>query len=76
VLFHEDGGGINETAARYGIGFRDDVVAAIDALRGEYASLRSRVLEQAPSGDAMCARYRRAIQRLLTEEAATTPPPR
>lgn len=57
VLYHEDGGGIVELASRYGIGFRDDVVGAIREARERYPELRTRVLEQAPSGDAMCAEY-------------------
>jgi hypothetical protein len=65
VLYHEDGGGIVETASRYGIGYRDDVQGAIVAARSRYAELRAEVLELAPSGDAMCARYRAALQRLL-----------
>ena len=72
VLYHEDGGGIVETASRYGIGFRDDVAAAVEAARERYGELRGRVLELAPSGDAMCARYRRALERLLVQPAAGT----
>ncbi len=66
VLYHEDGGGIVELASRYGIGYRDDVAAAIDEARTRYAELRRRVLEQAPSGDAMCAGYREQIEELLS----------
>ncbi len=65
VLYHEDGGGIVEMASRYGIGYRDDVAGAIGAMRERYGELRERVLEQAPSGDAMCAAYRKLIQGLL-----------
>ena len=45
VLYHEDGGGIVETARRYGIGFRDDVAEAIGELHGRYGELRRRVLD-------------------------------
>jgi len=65
VLYHEDGGGIVELASRYGIGYRDDPAAAIEAARSGYDELRDRVLAGAPSGDAMCAEYRVVIQRLL-----------
>ena len=66
VLYHEDGGGIVEVASPYGIGFRDDVAAAIGEMRERYPELRRRVLEQAPNGDAMCARYRELIETLLS----------
>jgi glycosyltransferase involved in cell wall biosynthesis len=65
VLYHEDGGGIVEMASRYGIGFRDDVAGAIAEARERYPELRKRVLEQAPSGDAMCAEYQRLIESLI-----------
>jgi glycosyltransferase involved in cell wall biosynthesis len=65
VLYHEDGGGIVELASRYGIGYRDDVTAAIIETRKRYGELRQAVLERAPSGDLMCARYRTLLQRLL-----------
>ncbi|HZR91590.1 MAG TPA: hypothetical protein VFA44_04190 [Gaiellaceae bacterium] len=65
VLYHEDGGGIVELASRYGIGYRDDVAAAIAELRSRYGELRARVLELAPAGDEMCARYRAVLQREL-----------
>ena len=66
VLYHEDGGGIVETARRYGIGFRDDVAEAIGELHGRYGELRRRVLEHPPSGDVMCAEYRELIDALLS----------
>jgi glycosyltransferase involved in cell wall biosynthesis len=65
VLYHEDGGGIVEQASRYGIGYRDDITAAIGEMRARYRELRQAVLEHAPSGDLMCARYRSLLQRLL-----------
>ncbi len=65
VLYHEDGGGIVEMASRYGIGYRDDVAGAIGEMRERYGELRQRVLEQAPSGDAMCAGYEELIRALL-----------
>jgi glycosyltransferase involved in cell wall biosynthesis len=65
LVYHEDGGGIVEIGSRFGVGFRDDVAAAVDQMRDRYDELRARVLAEAPSGDAMCARYRRIIERLL-----------
>jgi glycosyltransferase involved in cell wall biosynthesis len=65
VLYHEDGGGIVETASRYGIGYRDDVAGAISEMRSRYPGLRRRVLELTPSGETMCARYEAVIETLL-----------
>jgi glycosyltransferase involved in cell wall biosynthesis len=66
VLFHQDGGGIVELASRYGIGYRDDIGSAIGEMRERYGELRQRVLEQAPSGEMMCAGYRELISSLLS----------
>jgi glycosyltransferase involved in cell wall biosynthesis len=65
VIYHEDGGGIVEMASRYGIGYRDDAAGAVCEMRERYDELRKRVLEQAPSGDVMCARYQELIQSQL-----------
>ena len=64
VLYHEDGGGIVELASRYGIGYRDDVAGAIEQMRGRYPELRQRVLQQPPSGAAMCAAYEHVLESL------------
>ena len=64
LLYHEDGGGIVELGRRYGIGFRDDVAGAIGEMRSRYADLRRTVLDDPPSGDEMCRRYRAAIDAL------------
>jgi len=60
-LYHEDGGGVVELCREFGIGFRDDVAGAVHAMRDRYSELRGKVLENSPSGDSMCARYRRLI---------------
>jgi hypothetical protein len=65
LLYHEDGGGIVELGRELGIGFRDDPAAAVIELRTRYDELRASVLARPPSGDAMCAAYRRVIQSLL-----------
>jgi glycosyltransferase involved in cell wall biosynthesis len=65
LLYHEDGGGVVELGRELGIGFRDDPAGAVRELRNRYDELRARVLARPPSGDAMCAAYRRVIQRLL-----------
>jgi glycosyltransferase involved in cell wall biosynthesis len=65
VLYHSDGGGIVELASRYGVAYRHDVLEAVTRVRESYEELRRSVLERAPSGDLMCARYRRILQRLL-----------
>jgi glycosyltransferase involved in cell wall biosynthesis len=65
LLYHADGGGTPEVGERFGIEFRDDVRAAVLALRARYDELRRAVLERAPSGDAMCQAYVQLIQRAL-----------
>jgi glycosyltransferase involved in cell wall biosynthesis len=65
LIYHEDGGGIVEIGRHFGIAFRDDPASAIRDMRDRYDVLRRHVLENAPAGDAMCARYRRVIQQLL-----------
>lgn len=69
LLYHEDGGGIVEAGARYGIGFRDDVGAAVQAMRARYPEFRTRVLHGMPSGDRMCLEYVDVIQQLLARRA-------
>jgi hypothetical protein len=68
LLYHLDGGGIVEAGERYGIGFRDDVVAAIDALRVRYAEFHARVRTEAPSGDRMVQAYVNRIASLVAQE--------
>lgn len=65
LIYHEDGGGIVELGRRWGVGFRDDVRKAIVEARERYTELRANVLQDAPSGDLMCAEYGRVLQRLL-----------
>jgi glycosyltransferase involved in cell wall biosynthesis len=69
LLYHEDGGGIVEAGLKYGIGFRDDVGAAVEAMRSRYAECRKRVLERMPSGDQMCMDYARLATRLVMGES-------
>jgi glycosyltransferase involved in cell wall biosynthesis len=70
LIYHQDGGGIVELGLRYGVGFRDDVRAAIVEARERYAELRGRVLADVPPGDRMCVDYGRIILRLLAAGAA------
>lgn len=67
LLYHEDGGGVVEAGRRYGIGFREDVAAALLEARDRYAELRGQVLERMPSGDRMVLEYASVLQRLLAE---------
>jgi glycosyltransferase involved in cell wall biosynthesis len=69
LLYHEDGGGIVEAGVRYGIGFRDDVGAAVESMRSRCAEYRLRVLGEMPSGERMCLEYGDIIQRLIAERA-------
>ena len=62
LLYHVDGGGVAEIGQRFGLGFREDIRAAILEMRERYAELRRRVLADPPSGDRMCLDYWRVIQ--------------
>ena len=74
LVYHEDGGGIVEAGLRYGIGYREDVGSAIRQMRGDYDTMRGRVLESIPSGDRMCAEYVDVIQQMLaTRETRPSP---
>ena len=65
LIYHEDSGGTVELGRQYGIGFREDVLSAIQAMRSRYAEFRRAVLSTPPSGDWMCIQYRRLIQRCI-----------
>jgi glycosyltransferase involved in cell wall biosynthesis len=65
LLYTADTGGTVELGKKFGILLGDDFSAAIDALRARYAELRNSVLCAAPSGDQMCASYRRIVQQLV-----------
>jgi glycosyltransferase involved in cell wall biosynthesis len=73
VAYHEDGGGIVEVAGRFGVGYRDDVAAAIHELRERYSTLRKATLADPPSGDEMSLQYRKIIQRILADAGAAVP---
>lgn len=66
LIYHEDGGGINEAGEKYGIAFRDDVAGAIALMQRDYLQKRRQLLADIPSGDLMCLEYARIIQRLLS----------
>ena len=68
MIFHEDGGGIVEIGRRFGLGFRDDVTAALHGIRERYAEFRGKVLAEPPSGDRMCIAYREVIQQTLAQD--------
>jgi glycosyltransferase involved in cell wall biosynthesis len=65
LIYHEDGGGINEAGLKYGIGFRDDVAGAITSMREHYTTKCAEVLANMPSGDRMCLEYAEVVQRLV-----------
>lgn len=65
LLYHADGGGINEAGRRYGLEFRDDLRARVLEMRERYPELRRKVLEAPPSGDLMSLHFRRLVQSLL-----------
>lgn len=65
LLYHPDTGGTVELGKKFGVLIQGDLVAAVEEMREAYARLRDRVLREAPSGDLMCASYRRLVQALL-----------
>jgi glycosyltransferase involved in cell wall biosynthesis len=65
VLYHEDGGGIVDMCCRYGVAFRDDLVAAFEHVRKDMPELRRKVFQHMPSGDQMVHDYANIIQRLV-----------
>ena len=65
VLYHEDGGGIVESARHYGLAFGESPIPAIAEARAHYDHLRLRALRHSPSGIQMCGDYLRIIQQLL-----------
>lgn len=67
LLYHEDGGGIVEAGQRYGLGFREDVVAGVREAIERLGELRHRLMQQMPSGDRMVLDFADTIQRLAVE---------
>jgi glycosyltransferase involved in cell wall biosynthesis len=67
LVYHEDGGGVVEAGLRYGVGFRENVAAALMDARDRYAELRAKVITHTPSGDRMVLSYAEILQRLLAE---------
>jgi len=66
LIYHQDGGGINEAGELYGIGFREDPVEAVLQMKKEYPEYRKRLFKNMPSGDRMCLEYLDVIQELLS----------
>ena len=73
LVYHEDGGGVVEAGRRYGVGFRENVAAALMEARDRYAELHAQVLARIPSGDRMVLSYAEILQRLLAERNGNTP---
>lgn len=65
LIYHKDGGGIVEFGKRYGIGFTDNVRAAVLEAKDNYGALRSGVLADPPSGARMVGQYLSVVKRLL-----------
>jgi glycosyltransferase involved in cell wall biosynthesis len=68
VAYHEDGGGIVEVARRFGVGYRDSAVEAVQDLRTRWPALRLQVLQHAPSGERMAVEYRTLLERLIAAQ--------
>ena len=67
LLYHEDGGGINEAGRRYGLGFRDDLVPKLREIAAHLPEYHAKVLRQMPSGDRMVLEYADALQALVAQ---------
>ena len=67
IVYHEDGGGIVDMCSRYGVGFRDNLEAAVNEAIHRRQELRQQVLRKIPSGDRMVHDYADIIQRLIAE---------
>jgi glycosyltransferase involved in cell wall biosynthesis len=65
LLYTADTGGTVELGQRFGVLAEDDLSMTLDLLRTRYKELRTRVLNEAPSGDLMCLQYRRLVQSLM-----------
>ncbi len=65
LVYHEDGGGIVEAGRRYGLGYRDDPIPALQEMAARWPEFRRRVLSQMPSGDRMAMDYADACVRLI-----------
>ena len=68
LLYTADTGGTVELGREFGVLLGEDLGSAFQMLRENYVDLRKAVLSQAPSGDVMCATYRRVIQQLVCAE--------
>ncbi len=67
LLFTSDGGGTVEVGRRFGVLLADDPAAAIAEIRARHQEIRSRLLEEGPSGEKMCASYTGILRRLLAQ---------
>lgn len=65
LLYTADTGGTVELGRRFGVLLGGDFREAVGLLRTRHEELRNAVLREAPSGDAMCAAYRRIVQQLV-----------
>jgi len=68
LLYTADTGGTVELGRQFGILLEDDFKGALDQLLQSYATLRNEVMSRSPSGDTMCASYRRLLQQLICTE--------
>jgi len=62
LLYTSDTGGTVELGERFGVLLGEDFQSAVDEMSARYTGLRNHILQEAPSGDSMCAAYRRIIQ--------------
>lgn len=67
LLYHADGGGINEAGRRYGLEFRDDLIERLQEMKDRFPEFRQKVLSVPPSGDLMSLEFRRLVQSQLCQ---------
>ena len=65
LLYHEDGGGINEAGRKYGLGFRDNLQDAVKKMIADLPAYHRKALDLMPSGDRMVMAYADIVQNLI-----------
>ena len=65
LLYTADTGGTVELGREFGVLLGEDFATSIEEMRARHGELRKAVLARAPSGDLMCAAYRRIVQQLV-----------
>lgn len=62
LLYHRDGGGIGDVGKKCGVPFADDVAGAIEEMRENYGTYRSKAIGLDLGGDRMCMEFARLVR--------------